>query len=243
MTACARGDPVTIDDRNLYDLRHFYIDEKRIGRFTCGIAFEAAMSILRTYDNAPFLDDSWYTAVSRSDNPVVQGFVAEQICLDNIASNGLKAVHPNLGRMTTARFEAEPAFTEFLSTDHTIRLYIPDAYNFIAVDGVILLLNRTSKQATMFPIQFTLSQNHKQSDKEFHTRLWSTWIKPITLAGFSVQSTLVWIDKKQPSEDVKPKLVKSLRSGTKAVHPEYSVVHVGVEMVDSRLASALGITQ
>jgi hypothetical protein len=37
------------------------------------------------------------------------------------------------------------------------------------------------------------------------------------------------------------KVVKVRRSGDKVVHPEYSVVHVGVEMVDSRLASALGI--
>jgi len=73
--------------------------------------------------------------------------------------------------------------------------------------------------------------------------LWPSWIEPIESAGFSVQSTFVWIDKKQPSEHVEPKLVKSLRSGDKVVHPDYFVVHVGVEMVDSRLASALGIKQ
>jgi hypothetical protein len=111
----------------------------------------------------------------------------------------------------------------------------------MAVDGVILLLDRASKKATMFPIQFTLSLGHKQSDKEFHTKLWSTWIEPIVSAGFSVHSTFVWIDKKQPLNLVKPKVVRVLRSGDKVVHPEYSVVHVGVEMVNSRLASALGI--
>jgi hypothetical protein len=241
MTAFVRGDPVTIDNRNMYDLRYFYVDAEGIGRFTCGIAFEAMMSILRTHDDASFLDDLWYTAVSRSGNPVVRGFLAEHICLSYIAANGLMAVHPELGRMSTASFETQPAFTQLLSTDHTIRLYVPTAYNFMAVDGVILLLDRASKKATMFSIQFTLSQNHKQSDKEFHMRLWSTWIEPIVSAGFSVHSTFVWIDKKQPSEHVEPKLVKVLRSGDKVVHPDYSVVHVGVEMVDSRLASALGI--
>jgi len=88
-----------------------------------------------------------------------------------------------------------------------------------------------------------LSQNHKQLDKDFHTKLWLRWIKLIESAGDSAQSTFVWIDKKQPSDHLEPKLVRALRSGNKVVHPEYSVVHVGVEMVDSRLASALGICQ
>ena len=149
------------------------------------------MSILQTYDNALFLDDSWYTVVSQSNNPIVQGFLAEQICLSHIAHNGLKAVHPNLA----VRFKTEPAFTNFPSTDHKIHLYIPTAYNSMALDGVILLLDHTSKQASMFFIQFTLPQNDKQSDQEFYMRLWLMWTKPITSAGFNVQSTFVWIDK------------------------------------------------
>ena len=241
MRACVRGDPVKPNDRSLYDLRHFYVDENGIGHFTCGIAFETMMSMLRKYDDAPFMDDLWYIAVSRSSNPVVRGFLAEQICLSYIAANGLMAVDAKLGRMSTTNFKTQPAFAQFLSTDHTIRLYVPIPYNFMAVDGVILLLDRASKKATVFSIQFTLSLNHKQSDKEFHTKLWSTWIEPMVLAGFSVHSTFVWIDKKQPSHHVEAEVVRELRSGNKVVHPEYSVVHVGVEMVDLRLASALGI--
>ena len=123
----------------------------------------------------------------------------------------------------------------------TSRLYVPVAYNFMAVDGAILLLDHASKKATIFAIQITLSQTHKQSDEEFHKSLWSTWVKPIVSAGFSIESTFVWIDTKQPSEHVKPKAVKALRSGNKVVHPEYSVIHVGVETVDRRLAIALNI--
>jgi hypothetical protein len=174
MKACVRGDLVRPNDQSLYDLRHFYADKEGIGRCTCGIAFETMMSVLQTYEDAPLRDISWYTAVSRSDNPVVQGVLAEQICLSYIADNGLVAINPKIGRMSTARFQTQPDFSEFLSTDYTTRLYVPILYDFMAVDGVILLLDRKSKQATMFSIQFTLSQNHKQSDVEFHTRLWSS---------------------------------------------------------------------
>jgi len=241
MRACVRGDSVGFNIRKLYDLRHFYVDENGIGRYTCGIAFETMMSILRTHDDAPFLDHLWYTAVSRSANPVVRGFLAEQICLSYIAANGLMAVHPKLGRMSTANFGAEPAFDQLLLDGHTIRLYVPTAYNFMAVDGVILLLDRASKKATMFSIQFMLSQNHKQSDVEFHTRLWSSWTEPITSAGFEVESTFVWIDTIQSSEHAEPRLVKALRFGNKVIYPDYTVLHVGVEMVNKKLLSALGI--
>ena len=243
MRACVRGDrvPSNLNDRSLYDLRHFYVDTEEIGRFTCGIAFEAMMSILWTYDDAPFLDGLWYEAVERSDNPIVRGFLAEQICLSHIAAHGLLAVHPKLDRMSSASFRDKPAFDEFLSTDQTTRLYVPTAYNFMSVDGAILLLDRASKKATIFAIQFTLSQSHKQSDEEFHKRLWSTWIKPIVSAEFSVDSTFVWIDTKQPSEHVEPKVVKALRSSDKVVQPEYSVIHVGVEAVHRKLAIALKI--
>jgi hypothetical protein len=241
MTACVRGDAVAVNDQRLYDLRHFYFDTQRTGHFTCGIAFEAMMSVLRRQVTASFLDSLWYRAVERSNNPVVQGFLAEQICLSYIAANGLMAVDTKLGPMATATFSEQPNFDQLLLSDQTIRLYVPTAYNFRSVDGVILLLYPKSKKATMFPIQFTLSQNHTQSDKKFHMNLWSTWIKPIVSAGFSVSSTFVWIDKKQPSKDVQRELVKKLRSGKNVVHPKYSVVHVGVETVDPRLGSVLGI--
>jgi len=47
MGECIRGDRVTYDNRGFHDLRYFYADAKGIGRFTCGIAFETMMSILR----------------------------------------------------------------------------------------------------------------------------------------------------------------------------------------------------
>jgi hypothetical protein len=246
MRKCVRGDPVEHNYQSLYDLRHFYVDEKGIGRFTCGIAFETMMSILRMFDDAPFRHVSWYHAVSRSDNPVVQGFLAEQICLSHIARNGLTAINQKLSRMSTTSFSICPDFGEFLSSGHTTRLYVPIPYNFMAVDGVILLLDRKSKQVTMFSIQFTLSQNYKQSYTQFLTELLPAWSKKIILAasaGFTVQSTIVWIDKKQPSKHVKCEQVKALRFNNMDIYPEHSVIHVGVESVDSSLASALGIKQ
>ena len=48
--------------------------------------------------------------------------------------------------------------------------------------------------------------------------------------------------KQSPDEEfhTRPTLIRALQSGDKV---EYSVIHVGVKMVDSRLAFALGIKQ
>ena len=239
------GGPVSIDDQSLYDWRYFYVDQRGIGTFACGIALEIMASLLQEQDITQFKDDSCYSAVSQSPNPVVQGFLAKKICLSSIAATGLKAVHPELDRMSTAFFEDHPNFDKLISSDGNACVYFSTAYIFRAVDAVILLLDRPSKQATMIPIRFSLMLGLERSDRDFYARFWSSWREPMKWAGYSVRSTFVWIDREQPSEAdseyFEPELVKSLRSGDRLINPEYSVVRVGVEMVDRRLASALGV--
>ena len=118
------------------------------------------MLILWKYDDAPFLDGLWYEAVEWSNNPIIQGFLAEQICLSHIATHSLQAVHPKLDQMSWEIFQDKPDFGRFLSTGQTTRLYVLMAYNFMSVDGAILLLDHAFTKATIFAIQFTLSQSH-----------------------------------------------------------------------------------
>src|SRR5262245_18710962 len=118
MDACLQGSEVEVDIRTLYDLRYLYVDEG-IGHCTCGTAFEAMMSKLREHRLNEFCGQEWYSAVQRSSgNPVMQGFLAEHICLNQIATNGLKAVDSSLGRMSHFSFSTEPNWDSLLSTDH-----------------------------------------------------------------------------------------------------------------------------
>jgi hypothetical protein len=72
-------------------------------------------------------------------------------------------------------------------------------------------------------------------------KMWQEWKTGLTVAGFTVELTFVYIDKTQPTAEVVPELAKGLWNVTKVVYPRYSRVHVGIEQVDRRLASALGI--
>ena len=241
MEACLQG-TVTTDREDLYDLRYFYVDECGIGHYACGVAFESMMSIFRQHRFNKFCGHEWYSAVKRSsENPVVQGFLAEHICLNHILTHGLQVVDERLGRMDQASFETLPNWDYMLWSDKELCLYVPTNYNFRAVDGAILLLDHSAKSAHLFLLQITLSMRHKESDKDFYSNMWFEWVESIETAGFTVESTFVWIDKKQPSTQTEPVLTRTLRSGTKIVRPEYCSTHVGIGQVDERLAVVLGL--
>jgi hypothetical protein len=234
------------DVPELRDSSYFYIDADNI-HFTCGVAFETMMLLfLQRHRLAHICDQEWYSAVQRSSlNPVEQGFLAEHICLSQIARSGLLAVSPSLGRMSYTSFEVQPNWNVQLlpvtGTTSSVRLYIPTAYNFKAVDAAIL--HRIDKTVHIYVIQISLNMRHKQSEEVFYGETWWDWVghTGIGYLEYSVNSTFVWIDKEKPADNTKPEIVKMLRSGTKIVRPAYTSIHIGIEQVDQRLASVLGL--
>jgi hypothetical protein len=106
------------------------------------------------------------------------------------------------------------------------------------MDAVILLVDYDTKMAHMYPIQITLSMWHKDSEEKFYTGLRWKWVEK---AGFTVKSTFVWIDKKQPADHIAAQVVRKLRSGTKIVRPEHCSVHIGVGQVDHILGATPGL--
>lgn len=148
MDACLQSSRVEHNPREVYDFRYFYVDSDDIGHFTCGVAFEIITSLFREYRQVSvFCDEKWYSAVGwSSENSVVQAFLAEHICLSQIVSSGLLVVSRNLGRMSYTTFIDKPNWRDQLASDHTVRLYIPIAYNFRAVDAAILYHNAQKKK-------------------------------------------------------------------------------------------------
>jgi len=243
MMGCIQETPVAMNDKSLYDKRFFYIDNRMVGHSTCGAALQSMTLLLRKYQFDDFDSQYWFTAVHNSSgNPVVQGYLAEHICLKRIARHGLKVLHPKLGTMEYHMFNSQPNWDNLLKSDKTLGLYIPNAYNYRAVDGVILHLDHKNKRAELFPIQITLSMHHKDSEQDFFSTIFPSWIKPIQDQHFSIKTTFVWIDKKQPSTQVKELQTRTTRSGTKVLSPAYASTHVGIQEVDEELAQSLGIS-
>jgi hypothetical protein len=240
MDDCLQGGLITIDHKSLYDLRYFYVQEQH-GHYTCGVVFETMISLLREHRFQHFNSSHWYKAVSETKNPIVRGFIAEQICLNKISMDGLPMVASYLTRMEVVPFRAQPEWGRQLRDSLTLQLYTPTTYNFPNIDAIILWLNLESKSAHLYPIQITLSRVHKNSEDLFYSDVWRSWVDPIETAGFEVSSTFVWIDKEQPADQYKEAVTLSTRQGEKLVQPAHRSIHVGIGQVDVVLAKKLSL--
>ena len=183
MKACLQNQSVPVDDRTLYDLRFLYVGADGVGHYTCGIVFVTMMRELRTRTEE-FCQEAWYATVRESKNPVVQGFVSEDICLAAVGKGGLSSFDERLHQMSTATFASKPDWAVCIHSAHIRYLYIPATYNFKAVDGVVLLLDRSKMIAHMFPIQITLSMRQRDSDEVFYTTMWDDWVRGLKDAGY-----------------------------------------------------------
>ena len=148
-------------------------------------------------------------------------------------------VDSNLNQMDRVMFQDKPSWKNRLLTKEKCCLYVPAAYNFDHVDGVILRLDDRDKKAHLYPIQITLSLRHKASDSDFYSTMYPNWIKPIEDEGFAVESTFVWIDKKEPSVQSHPGLSRNLHSGNRTVRCRYNSTHIRIGRVDEKLAKHL----
>jgi hypothetical protein len=246
MSACLRHSVIDyyISSRKDYDLRYFY-EQKGVGCCVSGVAFLAMLQIYRDQMFNDFCGSEWYDAVqSFSSNKVIQGFLAEQICLTQIYLNGLRAVHQNLKQIgEMVMFTYKPTWNNLLNSAQTANkkkiftcLYVPTTFNFRAVDGAILLLDLAGKTAHLFLLQITLSMRHKDSDEVFYTSMWHDWVGRLETAGYTIESTFVWIGNYEFSKTFVPRKIILLCNVEKTVHPCYHLVHINIRQVDEHLA-------
>jgi len=154
--ACLHG-TVTTDTNEFCDLRYLYVNEHRIGHYTCGVAFESMMEIFRQHRLNESCGGEWHSAVHQSSkNPLVQGFLAERIYLNHIVTHGLQAVDPRLGQMDQAFYKTQPNWDHMLLGNKEQCLYVPMNYNFRAVDSVRVLLDHKAMIAHPFLLHITI---------------------------------------------------------------------------------------
>jgi hypothetical protein len=193
----------TIEQENKreYDLRYFYV-HGGCGYYTSGVVAQITTILLRRHRFTTFKGKLWYKVVGETNNPVVKGIIAEQICLNRIASSGFRIISNQLTDMDSMHFKGIPKWDSQISKEKKCQLYIPEAFNFPFIDGVVLLLNLKDRHAEMFPMQITISKYHKQSHIDFCKDLWPKWSKTLQLEGYSVSLTFIWIVKDKHASKV-----------------------------------------
>lgn len=246
MLSCILELPLRCFDWDLYDPRYFHRKETwhyqtETWHYSCGMARQALMSVYRRHQFKKIQFYQWFDIICESDNPVVQGFLVEQLCLWVIARDGLRAITPlgidaPDGPIETESFQQVPNWDSLInSTDRTSCLYLPDRFNYVNVDGAILqITSRNPKQAHLYLIQITLAKDHKDSETHFYQNQWWNWVQALEKNCWSVESTFIWIDKKAPEQGVKAKKVQVTHSGEHKLTPDHCYWQSGFQSLDNR---------
>jgi hypothetical protein len=174
--------------RSQVHIRPSYIDPNYYGHCVCGAAREAMVDYFCECKFETLDQNTWYTAVRETTNPIVRGFLAEQILIRHIAKHGLTYVNSSLTEMDHAFFDAIPMW----QMDKTLCIYIPRSHRFTNIDCIIVHMNSKKCTVHFYPIQITLSRRHKDSEERFYLMSWNTFKEEFESAGFTVHSTFVW---------------------------------------------------
>lgn len=213
-----------------HDRRFFYRD-KGTGYCICGLAREAFASFLRQYDNSIFMHREWRpTLLLFKNNKSVVGFLVEQVCLGSIAEKGLS--DPFVRKPSNvSMFEKRPSLSREMET--SCIFYIPEKFNYKAIDGILLEINNEAKEAHLVPIQVTISKNHKDSETAFFQD-WSYWRD--ALEGYDIRVSFVWIVMEGKPDKVVAATAISLRDGDKEVNPDYTRKYIAIKNINARIA-------
>ena len=133
---------------SLIDHRYFYSEESE-GNYTCGIAREAVARQLWKYGRNRFgVTKRLQSLEEYVGNQSVTGFFIEHAVLQTISTHGPKEIGIVNSPPPIIIFEG---FPDFKDTEDPI-LYVPSSYFYPAIDGVILQLDHSKREAYMFPI-------------------------------------------------------------------------------------------
>jgi hypothetical protein len=219
----------------LLDHRYFYLDNEGIARYSCGLARQAIIEVLRKHgEERLFLGDEWFTTLENlKNNPSAIGFTVEQIVISRIASNGV-----DTGSLTIppAKIKTFGGTMTRLSKEEGSTLYVPLRFNMKAIDALFVRVDTKKKNAYVIPIQITVAKWHSDSEAAFFSD-WEKWI--VGLKGFKIIVSFLWIHEGERSRHQAPAQGTTIRNRTISYWPHYEVYWVSVEQVHKDLAQTL----
>jgi hypothetical protein len=188
MRSCLSSQSVLLSSKDIPDLvdhRYFYNKydpevQQHVGHYACGLSRNAVARVLLA-KNVCFADKDFLKSLPQYiNNPSVTGFMMELAVLSSIASTGLKLVESNdlkIPAEINSPMEVNLFRGRIPNLDPNTEgpvLHVPQAFNFRAIDGVIVLKEsrgRTKRRLFVVFLQITLAETHSDS----HEQLFSEW--------------------------------------------------------------------
>ncbi|KAF8541845.1 hypothetical protein BDD12DRAFT_979387 [Trichophaea hybrida] len=196
MENCLINDNVSRAERAVIDNRYFYTTRQNIGHCTSGLVRDTMAAFLRKHAGGDtFLKQQWYNMIEYvGGNSSVLGFFVEQVVLSRIEKEGMTMDGIKIPGMKSVGFRTLPKGPE--NTDGSPVLYIPDTYNYKAIDGVIISAKIVNdlKVLEIMPMQITINQHHEDSEKSFFEG-WDDFVVKILGASDydDLKITFLWI--------------------------------------------------
>ena len=174
-----------------YDRRFFYIDNDGIGHSTCGLARDAVLMALRKLEYDPFLDSAVSFRIAKNNTSVLD-FLIKQKCLSSISRKGLKVPYFSFDSMPIKIWRGK--YPDFDMNEY-LALYVPLAFNYQAIDGIIVHLDKNELHALLIPIQITTTTKCHPDSKHVIFALWKS-LKPM-LEGYTLGVRFLWFREQQ----------------------------------------------
>ena len=127
-----------------------------------------AAFLRRNAGGGTFLKQQWYNMVEYvGGNSSVLGFFVEQVLLSYIEKEGMILDGIKIPGMASAAFRILPQIPQNAAESPV--LYVPDAYNYKAIDGLIMSVDITDGRRVLeiMPLQITINNNHEDSEAAF----------------------------------------------------------------------------
>jgi hypothetical protein len=213
---------------------------RSIPHVTCGLARRCLANILREQKQTEKVE--WHNSFVRfNHNPSTLGFLVEEACLDMIYVSGLRVGHKTYMPKNIHFFDDIPDLTKDLKP--RCELYIPKAWNYKAIDGLIFSVHEDDKKQSaihLIPIQITISSKEKHTDSV--QGFLSRWCEYESKLAQPPSCTFVWIlrdcDVTKKVQQYQP-AERELRNSKHTTTYEHTEEQIALSSVSSHISQAL----
>ena len=169
VSACLQENTVESKGQHLLDARFFYVGTDNQGHITSEFVRQVAGPYMREINGIDlFLSPNFASTKFLSINPAALGYQVEEMVLSHIAQHGFVEAGLEFKKIKNIYFFSGK-YPDYHAEEETA-LYIPTAFNYKAVDGVLIcrtheLTAEGEKVAktTVVGLQVTLSGHHKDT--------------------------------------------------------------------------------
>ena len=169
-----------------------------------------------------FLGDDWvHHCETLADSPAVKGFMAEKAVLSAIRKQGfyLPDLHVVIDSHCIFTSGKEAASLKPMAN----ALYIPDVFNYRAIDGLVRFFPTEGNKAIVIALQISSGLRHDDSPAKFFPSC-EVWERKCN--GLDIEWHFCWISPTKRDVVVHGEQVKQLRKETFRVNPAYREHHI-----------------